>query len=107
MLRWNIRGVNSDKKWNSIHDKLECHCDVLCRNQLEHFDLQFLRSFCPHSFDQFEILLSLGALGGLFIAWRDHLLGSLAFQNSFSISVEFTSRFDNSSWFLTNAMAHV
>jgi len=31
VMCWNVRGLNSDKKWNSIRDKIiESRCDIAC-----------------------------------------------------------------------------
>jgi hypothetical protein len=59
VLCLNIRGVNSDKKCNSIRDRIvESQCDILCLQgtKREHFDLPFVRSFFPHAFGCFEFL---------------------------------------------------
>lgn len=52
VMCWNVRGVNSDKKWNFIRDKiLEGQCDIIClqetnREQLDPpFYQKFLSSF--------------------------------------------------------------
>jgi exonuclease III len=49
VLSWNIRGINSDKKWNAIRDRMDNNnCDVLCLQETkrESFDLAYLRKFC-------------------------------------------------------------
>lgn len=66
VLDWNIRGINSDKKWNAISSKIqETNCDIICLQETkrEHFDLAYIRKFCPPSFDQFEYLPSVGNSG--------------------------------------------
>jgi mRNA deadenylase 3'-5' endonuclease subunit Ccr4 len=63
VLSWNIRGINSDKKWNAIRDHLsDSNCDVICLQETkrESFDLSYLRNFCPTSFDSFVFLPSAG-----------------------------------------------
>ncbi|KAG2621111.1 hypothetical protein PVAP13_3NG170326, partial [Panicum virgatum] len=94
ILCWNIRGLNSDKKWNSLRDKIsEPGCDIIClqKTKKDSFDLQFIRNFCPAAFDAFEYLPSIGASEG-----------TLAFANEFSISVEFISKHNDLQWILTN-----
>jgi exonuclease III len=109
VMSWNIRGINSDKKWNAIHDRLDDNnCDVLCLQETkrESFDLAYLRNFCSSSFDSFVFLPLLGASGGSVIIWKSLILsGTMVFQNSYSTSVEFTSLHNNVSWVLTNVYA--
>jgi len=64
VLSWNVSGINSDKKWNVIRDRVsESCCDVICLQETKrsHFDAMFIRQFCPPVFDQFEFLPSNGA----------------------------------------------
>ena len=95
ILCWNVRGLNSKKKWDCIRDKIsESHCDVifLQETKKENFDLQFIRKFCPPSFDCFEYLPSVGACGGVITIWKSHIFtGQLIYNNEFRISVEFSS----------------
>jgi hypothetical protein len=31
IMNWNIRGINSEKKWNALANKIdECGCDIIC-----------------------------------------------------------------------------
>jgi len=54
-------------------------------------------------FDCFEFLPSIGASGGILIAWKDSLFrGNLLFTNDFALSIEFTSLHNNETWILTN-----
>lgn len=109
ILSWNIRGLNSDKKWNSIRDRVtESNCNVICLQETKrsHFDIPFLRNFCPISFDSFEFLPSVGASGGTIIIWKSSvLLGNLIFQNNYASSVLFSSVHNNAIWVLTNVYA--
>lgn len=95
VLCWNVRGVNSDKKWNSIRDKvLESNCDIVCLQETkrEALDLTFIRNICPQAFDAFIFRPSLGASGGIAIIWKGALFsGTELFQNEFAVSTEFTS----------------
>lgn len=106
ILCWNVRGINSDKKWDSIRDKIvESRCDIVCLQETkrEIFDISFIRKFCPASFDAFEYLPSVGASSGIITIWKSALFdGHLCFQNEFAISVDFTSKHNNADWMLTN-----
>ncbi|KAG2620940.1 hypothetical protein PVAP13_3NG233526 [Panicum virgatum] len=109
VLCWNVRGINSDKKYVSIRDKIiESNCDIVCLQETkkENFDLQFIKNFCPRQVDSFEFLPSVGAFGGIITIWKSYpFYGHLAFSNDFSISVELTSKHDDSTWLLTNIYA--
>lgn len=79
---------------------------LLAREKRTHFDLRFIKSFCPPSFDSFEFLPSVGALGGSIIIWKgSSFKGTCAFQNSFAQSVELTSLHNGANWLLTNIYA--
>jgi len=72
VLYWNVRGINSDKKWNAIKDRInDSFCDVICLQETkkESFDDAFVRKFCPPTFDQYVVLPSVGASGGAIIIW--------------------------------------
>jgi exonuclease III len=106
ILNWNIRGINSDKKWNALSNKIdECGCDIICLQETkrENFDSKYIKNFCPKKFSKFAFVPSMGASGGLIIIWNGALFdGTLEFQNDFSISVKFTSNISSESWYLTN-----
>lgn len=109
VLCWNIRGLNSDSKWNSIRDKVvESACDVifLQETKKDALDLSFIRHFCPPAFDAFSYLPSIGASGGNLTIWKSSLLdGNLVFLNEFSVTVSFSSKFSDDNWLLTNIYA--
>ena len=106
VLSWNVRGINSQSKWDALRDKItESECDVICfqETKKEAFDLQFIRKFCPSAFDSFEFLPSVGASGGMLVAWKGSLFtGIKIFSNAYAISVEFTSLHNLDKWLLTN-----
>lgn len=50
VLCWNVRGINLDKKWNSIRDRImERNYDIACFQETKRsfFDLSFIHQFCP------------------------------------------------------------
>jgi exonuclease III len=108
VLDWNVRGINSDKKWNSIRDKIvESRCEIVCLQETkESFDLQFIKKFCPSDFDSFHFLPSIGASGGILVVWKSSsFLGNPVFTNAYAISIEFTSKLSNDTWILTTVYA--
>jgi hypothetical protein len=106
VLCWNVGGLNAGDKWSVIRDRIvESGCDIiyLQETKKDNFDPQFIRNFCPPIFDSFEFLPSVGASGGLITIWKSVIFfGTLAFRNEFGISIDFTSKHDNSEWILTN-----
>lgn len=106
ILCWNIRGINAEEKWESLKNKiLESNCDIITiqETKRESFDLFYIKKFCPPSFDAFCFLPSVGASGGILVAWKSALFNGLeVFQNNFAISVEFNSVHNNDSWILTS-----
>lgn len=106
VLCWNVRGLNSDTKWNSLRYRItESACDIIClqETKTDSFDLSFIKNFCPPSFDSFLFVPSVGASEGIITIWKSALLdGVLAFQSDFALSVNFTSKFNDEDWLLTN-----
>lgn len=106
VLCWNVRGLNSDWKWDSIRDKIAASaCDVICFQDTknESFDLNFIKKLCPPSYDSFCYLPLVGVSGGIITIWKSCLLdGQLAYQSNYAVAVSFTSRFSNEEWLLTN-----
>jgi exonuclease III len=105
ILDWNVRGINSDTKWNSVRDKIvESGCEIVCLQETkrEVLDLNYIKNFCPPDFDSLHYLPSHGASGGIAVIWKSSLfLGQLTFSNDYAISVEFTSKLNNENWLLT------
>lgn len=79
-------------------------CDVVCLQETkrETFDSAFIKNYCPTNLDEFEFLPSVGASGGILVAWKSLVFsGRKVFSNAFALSVQFYSRHDNSTWLLT------
>jgi hypothetical protein len=96
VLCWNIRGINSQVKWDALRDRItESQCDIICIQETKRgiFDLSFINKFCHAHFDNFEYLPSVGASGGVITIWKSHLFsGALAFLNDLALLVELVSR---------------
>lgn len=106
VLNWNIRGIIDRSKWLALRNKItESNCDVICLQETKRasFDSRYIRNFYPRRINKFEFLPSVGASGGLFIAWNDTIFaGEKVFQNDFSLSIRFISKISGDSWILTN-----
>lgn len=109
ILCWNISGINAEEKWDAIGSKIrESKCDIICLQETkrEFFDAQFIRKFCPPSFNAFDFLPSVGAYGGCIILWNSSKFsGTPVFQNDFAHTVELTCKLSGDSWLLTNFYA--
>jgi exonuclease III len=54
ILNWNLRGINSEKKWLALSSKIvESGCDIICLQETkrESFDLDYIKKFCPRKFN--------------------------------------------------------
>jgi len=68
ILCWNVRGLNSDKKWDAVRDRVvECSCDIICLQDTkkDSFDRIFINKICPPPFDYFDFILILVLLVAL------------------------------------------
>jgi exonuclease III len=75
-----VRGLNSEKKWNSIRDKIvESKCDIVCLQETkkEQFDSTFIRNICPQHFDSFTFKPSQGASGGILVCWNGRIFNGV------------------------------
>jgi exonuclease III len=105
VLSWNVRGVNATWKWDAVKNKiLQSACDIVCLQETkkEMFDLHFLKNVCPSCFNCFEYLPSVGASGGILVAWKVSLFSrAKIYSNCYSLTVEFTSNHNDAKWILT------
>lgn len=106
VLVWNVRGINSDNKLLAIRNAIDtCGCDVLCLQETKrmHFDLAFLKTFCPKRFDKFAYVPSRGASGGLITIWNGSTFdGTVCLSDIFALRVSFTSKISGNVWTLYN-----
>jgi exonuclease III len=105
VMIWNVRGINSSWKWDSIKNKvLSSQCDIVCfqETKKDDFDISFLRKICPATFDSFDFLPTNGASRGILIAWNGSLFsGNRIGVCAYAFSMAFCSMYDNSKWALT------
>ena len=106
ILNWNIRGINDEKKWTSLSNKIEessFSILYLQETERENFDSGYIKRFCPKQLSEFDYLPSLGASGGILVVWNESLFnGRTNDKTDYSISLEFTSKQSGHSWILTN-----
>jgi hypothetical protein len=68
ILCWNVRGINSESKWDAIRSKIvESNCDVVCLQETkrESFDSQYVKNFCPLPWIALNLSHLLGHLEGV------------------------------------------
>ena len=57
----------------------------------------------PKRFNKFEYVPSVGAAGGLLMAWNDKIFTEVkVFGSQYALSIEFTPNYNDSKWILTN-----
>jgi hypothetical protein len=110
VLYWNVWGINSAVKWSTIRSKIrETNCEIiyLQETKREVFDHSYLWNLYPPELNCFKFVSSVGNLrGGTLIVWKSsRFSGEVVFQNSYAMSVEFTSLFLGASWILSNIYA--
>ena len=105
VLCWNIRGLNGSGKWDAVRDKIiESACSIVCLQETkrDHFDTPFIRKFLQRCFDKFAFAPSIGASGGILVAWiSNHFNGFVLETKQFGLIVEFISTAKLESWKLT------
>lgn len=106
ILCWNVRGINSQDKWDAIGDKIsESACHIVCfqETKRENFDPFYLKKFCPRSLDKFALFPSDGASDGILTIWNSSLLeGTLIHSSSYAVTCKFTCKLDNSNFHVSN-----
>ena len=106
IMFWNVRGINSQEKWDAIRDKIsESACHIICLQETkrEVFDSFYIKRFCPRNIDNFAYSPSIGASGGLLTAWNSSMFdGSVVHVNSYDITVKMFSRLDNKTFHVGN-----
>jgi exonuclease III len=105
-LAWNVRGVNSQPKWDTIRNKVtESNCAIVCLQETKHtsFDNMYLRMFYLRHLDTFAVCPSPGAFGGLITIWNSNIFeAEVLLINSYSITVKFRSLPSGQIFYITN-----
>jgi exonuclease III len=95
VLCWNIRGRNAKPKQLALLNAIKLNgCSVICLQETKkhEFDLAFIKSFCPSSFDEFVYVPSNGSSGGLIVIWNSSIFSGMVMHcEPFALSVHFTS----------------
>jgi exonuclease III len=106
ILVWNVRGINSQGKWDALRDKIgESGASIIYLQETKrsNFDASYLKKLCPRNLSKFEFFPSDGASGGLIIIWNPAMfVGSLLSANAYSVTVKFICSLTGKSFGLTN-----
>jgi exonuclease III len=98
VMTWNVRGINSSWKWDSVKNKITiAQCDIVCLQETkkEDFDPLFLRKICPQ-FDYFDFLPSIGASSGILVARKGSFFSANRVgRNNYALTMKFCSRHNN------------
>lgn len=106
ILSWNVRGLNSQSKWDHICNKIsESSASIVCLQETKRdmFDPSYISKFCPCHLNKFAFVPFVGASGGILTIWNDRLFhGDVVQENSFALSIKFHSTSSGSSFHLSN-----
>jgi exonuclease III len=106
ILNWNIRGINSQERWDDIKQRVEeCNCNIICLQETkrEHFELSYLRNFCHKKFNKYAFTPSIGSSGSIITIWNGNLFeGTIISQRIFQVTVKLKCRMSGKIWHLTN-----
>lgn len=72
-LNWNVRGLNSDTKWNSIRDKIvKSNSEIVCLQETkkEAFNISFIKKSALKALIALSLSLQLGPLGASWLLGR-------------------------------------
>jgi hypothetical protein len=95
ILSWNIRGINSQTKWDHLRNKIvESSASIVCLQETmrEIFDQAFLSNFCPRHLNESTYVPPVGASGGLLVCWNGNSFqGDVIHVSGYAITLKFTS----------------
>jgi hypothetical protein len=106
ILGWNVRGINSQARWDDIRLRTEeSNCGTICfqGTKRENFNLAYIKNFCHMRFNNHVYTPSIGNSDGLITIWNGSLFsGTVVSQSRFQITVEFICNICGTRWTLTN-----
>ena len=106
ILNWNVRGINSQTRWDDLRDKIdESNCGIICLQETkkEAFDQYYLRNFSHGRFNQFAYNPSMGLSGGLITIWNGGLFSGLVVsQSSFQITDKLLCNLSGNIFYVSN-----
>ena len=76
ILAWNIRDLGSSCKRREVRNvvkRYKCDFLILCETKLDAFSYSLLQSIGGGRINQWEVLPSQGAFGGILIGWNSSI----------------------------------
>ena len=109
IVDWNLRGINSQRRWDEIRAKAdESNCHIMCfqETKREHFDHACIRNFCPRRINQFAYSPSIGNSGGIITLWNGNMFDGTVIQSSkFQLTVQLICKMSARIIYITNVYA--
>ena len=106
ILNWNVRGINSQTRWDDLRARIEeSNCGVICiqETKRDSFDQAYLRNFSPRRFNQFAYNPAIGLSGGLITIWNGSLFsGNVISRSSYQITVKLTCNLSGHIFYISN-----
>ena len=106
VLCWNVRGLNSGDKQLALSNAITSSgCAVICLQETKKpsFDLSFIKSCCPCHYDQFALVPSRGASGGIVTIWNSTIFSAdVLLSEDFALVTHFKSTQSAQCWTLVN-----
>ena len=104
ILIWNVRGLNSTARQGSVRSLVASSCaDIVCvqETKITAISQRVILSALGSDFTGYLALPSVGASGGILVAWRHHVgISGAQRVDNFSMSIQFST--DNGqTWWLT------
>ena len=105
ILIWNVRGLNSTSRQDFVRSIVDSsRSDIVCIQETKVTDMSrtIILSSLGSDFSDFIAAPSVGASGGILIAWRQHIGVSLARRvDNHNVTVQFSTE-NGLSWWLTS-----
>ena len=109
IVDWNVRGINSQHRWDEIRAKAdESNCHIMCLQETkrEHFDHNYIRKFCPRRINQFAYSPSVGNSGGIITLWNGNMFsGTVINISKFQLTIQFICKLSARVIYITNIYA--
>jgi len=104
ILIWNVRGLNSSSRQGSLRSLVDSsRSDIVCVQETKIADIsrRIILSSLGADFSDYIVVPSVGASGGILIAWRHHIgVSGVQRVDNNRVTIQFAAR-DGQAWWLT------
>jgi hypothetical protein len=79
VLDWNLRGINSQERWDDINNELKNAVAISCapRKLREFFFTRHTSIFCHRKFNKYAYIPYIGSSGGVITIWNGSLFDGI------------------------------